>query len=265
MARASGGRRRAAPARSYGVTPWGGAFLRGFATADSRRITKARSYFRDRHVHNLSVEAGRITSSVTGSQLDPFAVTIELRMVDATTVVGLLHQTGHQADLTEALRGGAPRGLLDLVAPTESADVTAACTCPLDELCIHVLATAFEVAAMIDLEPAVLLTVMGAPLAELVELANAVDSGVPSAPAPAADPHRPTGTGIAEDAPVGGDFHGDRAVYPPPPTLADFHALTEFDAPLLRRALRATGIAALDVAEAADELAARYEQITGRG
>ncbi|MFT3900572.1 MAG: hypothetical protein QM728_10085 [Gordonia sp. (in: high G+C Gram-positive bacteria)] len=254
MARASSGRSRRAPSRSYGVTPWGAAFLRAFAAADSRRMSKARSYFRDRHVHGLTVDGGRITSSVSGSQLDPFEVTIELRTVDAPTVVGLLRAAGRLGDLTDVARGGQPVGLLEFVAPTEAADAVAGCTCPIDDRCIHVLATAYEVAAQIDHDPSVLLAVMGAPLAELLALAN----GTPEPDAP------DRGHVVDAGRVVDDDFYGDRAALPDAPTLTDFHAFTEFEAPLLRQALRATGIAALDVAEAADELAAMYEHLGGR-
>ena len=257
MARASSGRRTAAPVRSYGITPWGAAFLRAFAptAAEPRRISKARSYFRDRHVHDLQVGSGRITSSVSGSQLDPFAVTIELRTVDAETVVGLLRQANLLTDLTTAARAGQPSGLLDFVAPTDTADVTISCTCPVDDVCIHVLATAFEVASMIDRDPGVLLSVMGAPLAELLGIANSTTTKDVGG---GGDQASRTGR-VVDD-----DFHGDQADYPPPPLLTDFHALTEFEAPLLRRALRATGIAALDIVEATDELAALYEVIAER-
>ncbi|MFT4199990.1 hypothetical protein [Gordonia sp. (in: high G+C Gram-positive bacteria)] len=243
---------RRAPPRAYGVTPWGAAFLRAFAGADTRRMTKARGYFRDRHVQALSIDAGRVTSSVSGSQLDPFAVTIELRTVDAPTVVGLLHRTGRVGDLTEVARGGQPGGLLEFVAPTESADATTACTCPVDDLCIHVLATAFEVAAAVDRDPAVLLAVMGAPLAELLALANASDASPGSADT----------VETAVGGPVVADFHGDDTLLPDPPLLTVANPFTEFEAPLLRRALRATGIAAVDVAEATDELAVLYERLT---
>ena len=54
--------------------------------------------FRDRHVHALTVGVpGRITSSVSGSQLGPFDVTIDLRTVDAATVIGLLQRDGRAA------------------------------------------------------------------------------------------------------------------------------------------------------------------------
>ncbi len=271
MARASARPRHRAPVRGYGVTPWGAAFLRAFSPADPRRVTKARSYFRDRHVHDLAVGPGRVTSFVTGSQLDPFAVTIDLRTADAATVVGLLRGAGRTADLSAAARGQQPAGLLEFIAPTDSGDATVGCTCPVEGLCIHVLATAFEVAAMIDRDPTVALTVLGVPLADLLAAANdAADGGVDTPPRPAA--HRPStaiGTpspdGVIPDDFYGDDFYGDAAVLPPPPTLVDFHAFTEFDPPLLRRALRATGIAALDVAEAVDELAGLYDRITDRG
>lgn len=105
---------------------------------------------------------------------------------------------------------------------------------------------------LIDREPGVLLSVMGAPLGDLLAVANA-------APLPDA------GDGGPEPAaPVIDDFYGDHTAYPPPPTLTDFHVFLSSEAPLLRR-LRATGIAALDVAEATDELAdLAMTRITGR-
>ncbi len=264
MARASTGRRRSSPVRSYGITPWGAAFLRAFSPADTRRTAKARAYFRDRHVHALTVVPGRISSSVAGSQLDPFDVTVELRTVDAATVVELLRRDGRAAELTEVARGGQPSGLGELVAPTEAADARVACTCPVDDLCIHVLATAFEVAAMIDREPAVLLDVMGAPLTDLLAMANSAtgDQRWSSASRGGRDPER-SESRPGDTRPVD-DFYGDHADLPAPPLLPDFHALTEFDAKLLRAALRATGTIPGDLAEAADELAALYEKITGR-
>lgn len=264
MARASTGRRSRVPVRSYGITPWGAAFLRAFSPADSRRTAKARTYFRDRHVHALTVVPGRITSSVSGSQLDPFDVTIDLRTVDAATVVGLLQRDGRAAELTEVTRGGQPAGLGELVAPTEAADAKAGCTCPVDDLCIHVLATAFEVAAMIDREPAVLLEVMGAPLTDLLALANAtppVQDGDAVVECSARNERSVSRPG-AERTET--DFYGDQTALPEAPLLPDFHALTEFDAKLLRAALRATGVIPGDVAEAADGLAALYDRITGQ-
>ncbi|MFN8055175.1 MULTISPECIES: hypothetical protein [unclassified Gordonia (in: high G+C Gram-positive bacteria)] len=243
--------------RSYGITPWGTAFLRAFSPADARRAAKARAYFRDRHVHALTVVPGRITSSVSGSQLDPFDVTIDLRTVDAATVVGLLQRDGRAAELTEVTRGGQPAGVGELVAPTEAADAKAGCTCPVDDLCIHVLATAYEVAAMVDRDPAVLLDVMGAPLTDLLALANATETPVEWSARNERSVARP-GAELIET-----DFYGDQTALPEAPLLPDFYALTEFDAKLLRAALRATGVIPGDVAEAADGLAALYDRITG--
>lgn len=251
-----------APPRSYAITPWGAAFLRAFGVdmAQTRRITKARTYFRDRHVHSLTLDPGRVMASVTGSQLDPFTVTIELRTVDPRTVADLLRGSGGLADLTAVARGEQPSGLLEFVAPTEAADAAFACTCPIDDTCIHVLATAFEVAAMIDRDPGVLLTVMGAPLGRLLDIANA------GAPATGDEGDDRPGS-LADDGGepiVVDDFFGDTADYPAVPVLPDFNPFTRFEAPMLRRALRATGIAAADVPEATDELAALYDRITRR-
>lgn len=74
------GERGTIAVRGYGLTSWSRAFVDvvegrgadGESVADSRRITKARRYFRDRHLRGLRIGAGRVTASVEGTQLEPF-------------------------------------------------------------------------------------------------------------------------------------------------------------------------------------------------
>lgn len=247
------------PSRSYGLTSWARAWLDVIelrapdvaAAAHARRVTKARSYFRDRHVHRLTITPARVTASVQGSQLDPFDVTLTMRAVDPPTVATLLSARDATGDLVAITRGEQPRTLGELVLPTESADVASDCTCPDDTLrCIHALAVAFEVAAEIDRSPTTLLTVMGTDLAELAGEVHAVtvDAGhSDSAP-----------TGLS--APVAAtDYYGTAAVLPPLPSPPRMNPLTELDAGKLRAALRASGIPPTDLAEVVDELGALYD------
>ncbi|GEE03688.1 hypothetical protein nbrc107696_41340 [Gordonia spumicola] len=248
------GRSKRAPVRGYGITRWGRSFVDVVeAGADHRHITGARRYFRDRHVDDLSIGDGRITSSVRGSQLDPFDVILRTRPVDPATVIALLRAEGSVDDLLALARGEQPNTLGGLIAPTESADVESSCSCPDDApRCIHVLATAFEVSAEIDRRPTALLQVMGTDLPELLAVAGADrDDG---AAAPAVD---------GEVIPT--DFYGDGITYPPPPAVPPVDALADLDAAALRVALRASGVPATQVAEAVDDLATFYAELRRRG
>lgn len=247
-------RRGAAPVRGYGITGWSRAFVSVVeAGADHRHITGARRYFRDRHVDGLVIGDGTITSAVRGTQLDPFDVILRTRAVDADTVVGLLRTTGDVDDLLAAARGEQPAGLGSLIAPTESADVESRCTCP-DEAprCIHVLATAFEVAAEIDRRPTVLLQVMGTDLPSLLAAAGGDE---PTG--------HPAGGAASGDA-MPEDFYGDRVVLGPPPPFPSVDVLTEMEPSALRTALRATGVPATQLAEAFDDLATFYAELRRR-
>ncbi|WP_026918290.1 SWIM zinc finger family protein [Gordonia shandongensis] len=264
-------RGRRAPVRSYGVTGWGRAFLDAVeGGAEHRQVTGARRYFRDRHVDALSITRGVVTASVRGSQLDPFDVRLEMRTVDAETVVGLLVSQGATDDLLDLARGAQPPTLGGFVAPTESADVVSDCTCP-DERprCTHVLAVAFEVAAEIDRHPATLLTVMGTDLPELLAAASGDGASGDGASGDGASgdgvvPAGSTGSDGEDRAPFGDDPFGDRLVAPPVPSFPAVDPLDDLDPTTLRHALRATGVATTEVTEALDELAAVYEVLTRR-
>ncbi|MFT3715769.1 MAG: hypothetical protein QM774_07420 [Gordonia sp. (in: high G+C Gram-positive bacteria)] len=276
---------RKAAVRAYGITPWGRAFCDVVESgADHRHITGARRYFREHHVDALDIGPDRITSSVRGSQLDPFEVVLTTRSVDPATVVHLLQASGETAALLALARGEQPPALGELIAPTESADVTSSCTCP-DEAprCIHVLATAFEVADRIDRHPVTLLRVMGTDLPDLLALAqDSAERGLLSTgsrsepsgsrsgpagstsgdPAPGTPLHEP-GTPLHEPGtpllePVERDFYGDRSPVLAPPSFPAMDPIGELELTGLRAALRASGVGATQVAEALDDLAELY-------
>lgn len=270
-------RRGAIGVRGYALTPWARAFVDvaegrftgegGAPAVESRKITKARSYFRDRHVHQLALSAGEITSSVQGSQLDPFDVIVSVRTVDTPTVASLLRTADAVTEVMGLARGEQPRTLGELVAPTESADLSGTCTCPDDSgRCIHVLATVYEVAAEIDRRPATLLTVMGTSLAELLraieELADPdpdTDRGAGTAATSTDD--AALRDGEAPPRPPTVDYYGTGASAPPPPSPPRITPLSDLDGGALRAALRASGVAPADIAEAVDELGDLYDRI----
>ena len=162
------------PTRGYAATPWSRALCdvvegRDVGPVDSRRINKARSYFRDRNVRQLTIGNGLVTALVDGSQLEPFQVRVTMRTVHAPTVATLLRSQNSVEDLLSLTRGTQPEVLGQLVLPTESADIASECSCPDDTVrCIHVLAVTYEVAAEIDRHATTLLTLMGTDLPELI-------------------------------------------------------------------------------------------------
>ncbi|MFZ2512396.1 MAG: hypothetical protein WAW85_15060 [Gordonia sp. (in: high G+C Gram-positive bacteria)] len=244
MARRTG----SAPVRGYGLTSWGRAFAAVFESgADHRHLTGARRYFRDHHVDRLEFGRGEITASVRGSQLDPFEVILTPRPLDPQTVVDLLRRTGDVEALLAVARGEQPAPLGELIAPTESADVASACTCP-DEAprCIHALAVAFELSAQIDKQPTTLLRILGTDLPDLL----AAVRGRAASPAP----HRSGEVSVAPDA----DFYGDGVRLPAAPSFSRVEALAELNAAALRTALRVSGLGATQLAEALDDLAELY-------
>lgn len=254
------GERGTIAVRGYGLTPWSRAFVDvvegcgadGEAVADSRHVTKARRYFRDRHVRGLRIGAGRVTASVDGTQLEPFDVIITTRTVDTPTLAGLLRDRGGVEELMRLTRGEQPPILGELLVPTESADVATDCTCP-DEAprCVHALVTSYEIAAEIDRSPLTLLTVMGTDLRDLLA---EIDSRPARSPAVE---ESSTSDSLRPD-----DFYGTASTLPPLPSVPRMNPLTALDGSDLRAALRATGVAPADIAEAIDELGDLYDRLT---
>ena len=244
-------RKKKAPERGYGLTPWSKAFLLVVEpSAEQRKIVKARSYFRDRNVIDLVMRSSRVSALVQGSQLDPFEVEINTLAADPATVVSMLRHEGKTDDLVALTRGKQPQLLGSLVIPTEASDLRVDCTCPDDsDRCIHVLSVCFEIAAAIDKEPSTLLTVMGVELGVL--LAHLRD-------APSADSAEPD---EAPAPPVDIDFYGDGRQMPGLPHPPPIDVLSELDTTALTAALRRSGSAAMDVAQAVDELADLYARI----
>ncbi|GAB99388.1 hypothetical protein GONAM_09_00330 [Gordonia namibiensis NBRC 108229] len=254
------GERGTIAVRGYGLTPWSRAFVDvvegrsadGEAVADSRHVTKARRYFRDRHVRGLRIGAGQVTASVEGTQLEPFDVIITTRTVHTPTLAGLLRDRGGVEELMRLTRGEQPPILGELLVPTDSADVATDCTCP-DEAprCVHALVTSYEIAAEIDRSPLTLLTVMGTDLRDLLaEIDSRPAQSLVTEADASSGPLRPD------------DFYGTTSTLPPLPTVPRMNPLTALDGSDLRAALRATGVAPADIAEAIDELGDLYDRLT---
>ncbi|MGW5523352.1 hypothetical protein [Gordonia sp. NPDC003950] len=259
-------RRGTTPVRGYALTPWSRALVDvvegrpgGQATSEiveNRKITKARSYFRDRHAHRVAIGEGVVTAAVEGSQLEPFEVVLAIRTVDAGTVAGLLRAADGVTEVMSLARGEQPATLGELLLPTESADIVGDCTCPDGSgRCIHVLTVTYEIAAEIDRTPLTLLTLMGTSLPELL-------SAIEELSGESAGRHVGEVTAPeSRSAPPTVDFYGTGATAPPLPSPPQMNPMTDLDTAALRAALRASGVAPGDIAEAVDELGDLYDRL----
>jgi len=81
-------RKKEAPTRGYGLTAWSRAVLAVVDRPDdTRRVGKARAYFRERKILDVRLRPGVVTALVQGSQVEPFETSLTMRTVEADTVV----------------------------------------------------------------------------------------------------------------------------------------------------------------------------------
>lgn len=242
-------RKKDAPVRGYGLTAWSRAVLAVIdRPEDTRRVGKARTYFRERTILDVRVRPGTVTALVQGSQVEPFETSLTMRTVESDTVVALLRERDATDDLLAVARGEQPRILGSLVLPTEPADVRGDCNCPDEEpRCIHVLALGYEMAAQIDKTPSIALTMMGAEIATLLaHLRDDTD-----------EPTRP----VRVRAPEVVDFYGSGFTPPHLPSPPSVDVFADLDVAGLNRALRMSGVGPLDLGEVTDELAELYARL----
>ncbi|GAA1480922.1 hypothetical protein GCM10009624_13620 [Gordonia sinesedis] len=281
------GRRSTIPVRGYALTRWsrgfvdavegrgGAATATGDPRADSRRIIQARSYFRDRKTRRLTVRPGSVTAQVWGSQLDPFAVTLSVPVIDPTAVADTLRRRDAVGEMMALTRGEQPGVLGELLVPAGPGDVVAECDCPdTADRCIHVLTVAYEIAAEIDRSATTLLTLRGSTASDLLGALNELADPAAATDRRAARDDEGAADGSAARQGDGGggtagrgamptvDFYGVGAPAPPLPTPPAMNPLTDLDAGALRTALRASGVSPADLADALDELGDLYDRLT---
>jgi uncharacterized Zn finger protein len=142
-------------------TFWGASWCKHLETHSDyeHRLPRGRSYLRQGNVYNLTIDAGRVSAIVAGSQLYKVSVTIQPL---AKPAWGELKAkcAGQVASLLDLLSGRLGDGVLRAITDPEeglfpkSREIRFSCTCPDHaDMCKHVAAALYGVGVQLDAKP----------------------------------------------------------------------------------------------------------------
>lgn len=181
------GRRRrseaAAPGQSapapaaQGAESWAGSQLLEAVTraTDRGRLERGREYYRNGHVQSMELSTNTVVGLVSGSQLEPFEVTIRLAPLSAKRreFIGA-EVAADPALLRTIMRGDAPP--VDIATMLFRHDQVRfeGCSCPdRQPACKHAVAVAYQMAEKLNREPAAVLRWRGIDASEALRQAQA--------------------------------------------------------------------------------------------
>ena len=165
--------------RKIAATFWGNAWCKNLESYSDyvNRLPRGRTYVRRGSVIHLQIEAGRVRSLVSGS--DIYEVDIKIKPLAKRRWTGIKGQCAGQIDtLVELLQGSISKGVMEIVTRKEEGlfpsprEISLDCSCPdWATMCKHVAATLYGVGARLDHEPELLFTLRAVDPAEMVEAA----------------------------------------------------------------------------------------------
>ena len=155
--------------RKIATTFWGDAWCKNLESYSdySNRLPRGRTYVHNGSVIDLQIEAGRVRSLVSGS--DIYEVDTQIKSLAKKRWTDIKGQCAGKIDsLVELLQGSISTGVMEIVtckgeglfpAPRE---ISLSCSCPdWATMCKHVAATLYGVGARLDHEPELLFTLRG--------------------------------------------------------------------------------------------------------
>ncbi|MBU1701171.1 MAG: hypothetical protein KJ970_16440 [Candidatus Eisenbacteria bacterium] len=165
--------------RKITTTFWGnawGANLEAYSDY-ANRLPRGQRYVRNGSVIDLQIEAGRVRSLVSGS--DIYKVDIKIKTLDKKRWVNIKRRCAGKIDsLVELLKGSISKGIMEIVSHMGEGlfpsprEISLSCSCPdWASMCKHVAATLYGVGARLDHNPEELFTLRGVDPAEMVETA----------------------------------------------------------------------------------------------
>jgi len=160
-------------ARRFGTTWWGQRWigaLERLGGGYELRLGRGRSYARQGRVHDLRVARGVVEARVTGSRVQPYAVTIRLApLADPIWERAIRAMAEKAVFAARLLAGEMPRHVDETfrrsgwsLFPAQAHDLTTACSCP-DPAnpCKHVAAVHYVLAGFLDRDPFLLFLLRG--------------------------------------------------------------------------------------------------------
>lgn len=170
--------------RKIATSFWGRAWchhLEQFSDYETR-LPRGRSYLRQEAVLHLAIEPGEIQAMVLGSELYELTIQIDPLSPDKWAELRAACQ-GQVASLIELLQGKFADEVMDLVSDPDDGlfplpqEIHFNCNCPdWADMCKHVAAVLYGVAARLDESPELLFTLRGVDQSELITLKDASES-----------------------------------------------------------------------------------------
>jgi len=164
--------------RKIAATFWGDAWCRNLESYSdySNRLPRGRSYVRNGSVIDLQIEAKRVRSLVSGSEI--YKVDIKIKPLAKQRWTGIKKRCAGQINsLVELLQGSISKGVMEIVTRKGEGlfpsprEISLSCSCPdWATMCKHVAATLYGVGARLDDVPELLFTLRGVDPAEMAEI-----------------------------------------------------------------------------------------------
>jgi uncharacterized Zn finger protein len=165
--------------RKIATSFWGEAWCKNLeAYSDySNRLPRGRTYVRNGSVLDLQIDAGRVRTLVSGTDL--YTVDIAITSLAKKRWTEIKERCAGQIDsLVELLQGSISKRVMEIVSRKGEGlfpsprEITLKCSCPdWATMCKHVAATLYGVGARLDHEPELLFTLRGVDPTEMVEAA----------------------------------------------------------------------------------------------
>jgi uncharacterized Zn finger protein len=162
------------------------------------RLGRGRSYARNGQVLDIDVREGRVTAKVQGSRPQPYAVTIQVKVLEPEEWERVLQALAGQAlFVAKLLAGEMPQEIEQVFAqaglslfPQKQADLMTDCSCPdWSNPCKHVAAVYYLLGEEFDRDPFLLFRLRGLGRDELLQRLGRLSPA--AAPAPAEAPAEP--------------------------------------------------------------------------
>ncbi|HET8936487.1 MAG TPA: SWIM zinc finger family protein [Polyangiales bacterium] len=175
--------------KKAGTTWWGKRWIEALELVlrgDSGRLARGKTYARAGRTHDLSVIAGKVTASVTGSRSEPYKVTIKLNCFDEASwkqaIAGMAAKAQFAAEL---LAGQMPTEIDEVflaasvsLFPKQRRDLRTDCSCPdWGDPCKHVAATHYVLGEALDRDPFLLFELRGRTKEEVLAALRSARSG----------------------------------------------------------------------------------------
>jgi uncharacterized Zn finger protein len=159
--------------KKAGTTWWGKRWIEALEQVlrgDAGRLARGKTYARAGRTHDLSVQAGEVSASVTGSRSEPYQIAIKLKQLDDATWSAAISGMAAKAQFAAELLGGQMPQEIDEVFlaasvslfPRQRSDLKTSCSCPdWGDPCKHVAATHYVLGEALDRDPFLLFELRG--------------------------------------------------------------------------------------------------------